>query len=259
MSNGRLDRPVFVGADDSVVVNLFHGGYKVIDKVDPDYLKQPGDFSYGFYMTDREGVAIERAIQKTAGDRFLENRNVVNVFSLDMEGLRYVKFDSPSLQWLETISKGRKGIPLKWNDELIDVVIGPIADGKNIRYAISQFESLKECLDALEGNRKEKIISDVIKDINRSMDGILQMTNAIHDGKTNGLAMQYALLTQKSWDRLELHYPHIYDRNGTPLRNVGRSRTEELPAKHRSTVSNLHGKVLVPNRKKKGDDYGLHF
>ena len=39
MSNGRLDRPVFVGAADSVVVNLFHGGYKVIDKVDPDYLK----------------------------------------------------------------------------------------------------------------------------------------------------------------------------------------------------------------------------
>ena len=83
------------------------------------------DFGAGFYTTSSREQAIKWA--KAVMKRRQTGVPCINSYLLDeasLNGIRVLKFDSPSEKWLDFVVQNRKGLP----QDAFDLVIGPVAN-----------------------------------------------------------------------------------------------------------------------------------
>lgn len=122
--------------DDKVIENnkiIYYGGYKEVE-FPPIHLDRfTKDFSWGFYFTDVEEQAQERA------RKFITP--VVNTYRLkNIEKLNVKRLDDYTDEWLEFVMNCRSGATHDY-----DMVIGRMAD-----------DSIYEYLEAYEVDRMDK-------------------------------------------------------------------------------------------------------
>lgn len=105
--------------DDKMIENnkiIYYGGYKEVEFPPISLDRFTKDFSWGYYFTDVEEQAQERA------SKFITP--VVNVYRLkDIESLKIKKFEDYTDEWLEFVVNCRSGATHDY-----DVVIGAMAD-----------------------------------------------------------------------------------------------------------------------------------
>ena len=83
------------------------------------------DFGAGFYTTSSREQAIKWA--KAVMKRRQTGAPCINCYFFDeaaLGGIRVLKFDSPSEEWLDFVVQNRKGLP----QDSFDLVIGPVAN-----------------------------------------------------------------------------------------------------------------------------------
>ena len=83
------------------------------------------DFGAGFYTTSSRDQAVKWA--KAVVKRRQTGAPCINRYYLneaDLNGIRVLKFDSPSEKWLDFVVQNRRGLP----QASFDLVIGPVAN-----------------------------------------------------------------------------------------------------------------------------------
>ncbi len=127
---------------------LYHGSNLIVDS--PKLIKQNRflDFGHGFYTTLNKGQAENFAI-KVSSRR--GGKPILNTYSLiDIEGLKVKEFLLPDEEWLDFVTKNRKG--LLENIEY-DLIIGPVANDdvyKTIELFDSSLLTKEQALSALK-------------------------------------------------------------------------------------------------------------
>ena len=150
---------------------LYHGSN--VEARQPQILERLRalDFGAGFYMTSSRDQAAKWA--KAVMKRRQSGYPCVSIFSLDeakMDQIAFLKFDSPSAEWLDFVVANRKGLPLL---NSYDLVIGPVANDATL-----------------------PVIDDY-------MDGRYTKEEAIARLLPQKLTNQYAFLTAKALSMLE--------------------------------------------------------
>lgn len=127
---------------------LYHGSNLIVDS--PKLIKQNRflDFGYGFYTTLNKEQAENFAI-KVSSRR--GGKPILNTYSLiEIEGLKVKEFLLPDEEWLDFVTKNRKG--LLENIEY-DLIIGPVANDdvyKIIELFDSSLLTKEQALSALK-------------------------------------------------------------------------------------------------------------
>lgn len=124
---------------------IFHGSGKIVKSPEIRIGKYHKDFYYGFYCTLYRGQA-ERWATRFTGNGY------VNEYELgSVEGLKYLKFDGMTEEWLDFVVDCRLG-----NRHQYDIVEGPMAndtifnfvqdfvDGKITRSALWELAKFKK-------------------------------------------------------------------------------------------------------------------
>jgi hypothetical protein len=113
---------------------LYHGSNIARHSIDLSKCKPFKDFGRGFYLTTLPEQALRMAARTT---RLYGGNPVVSAFEFDeqtIEGLRVLKFESPSLQWARFVMNNRSRVladakSLETNsDSKYDIVMGPVAN-----------------------------------------------------------------------------------------------------------------------------------
>lgn len=127
---------------------LYHGSNLIVDS--PKLIKQNRflDFGYGFYTTLNKEQAENFAI-KVSSRR--GGKPILNSYSIeDIEGLKIKEFLMPNEEWLDFVTKNRKG--LLENIEY-DLIIGPVANDdvyRTIELYDSSLLTKEQALSALK-------------------------------------------------------------------------------------------------------------
>jgi len=104
---------------------VYHGSTLEIKNPDTSKSKKYLDFGAGFYVTTLKNQAEKWALRK----KTFSNKTckaIVNIYEIDdLTDCKYLKFDSYNKNWLEFISKCRKGEDIYKN---YDIVEGAVAD-----------------------------------------------------------------------------------------------------------------------------------
>lgn len=96
-------------------MRVYHGSNMVIEYPKIQTTGFFKDFGFGFYCT-----ALERQAQRWAANK--TPAHIVNVYT-EPSGLRILRFDEMTDEWLDFIASCRKGVPHAY-----DLVEGPMAD-----------------------------------------------------------------------------------------------------------------------------------
>lgn len=107
-------------------MTLYHGSNVAVGTPEIRPLVRALDFGRAFYLTSSEEQAVKWA--KTSTLRQGAGSPTVSVFDVDenrFDGLAVLKFQEPTVEWLQYVSKNRnQGV----DDSDADVVIGPVAN-----------------------------------------------------------------------------------------------------------------------------------
>lgn len=99
------------------MIELYHGSSEIVDFPEVRKTRYTKDFSWGFYCTNNYEQAYRWA-ERRAGE------GVVNVYSYEEKaGLKILKFEKMSDEWLDFIAECRHGKVHQY-----DIVEGPMAD-----------------------------------------------------------------------------------------------------------------------------------
>lgn len=125
------------------VLRLWHGSNQPVLKPDRSMCTHNGDFGkYIFYTGDREDIALDRAQAKSLNG--YRGKPVVTQYTCDTKGLTILQFEKADVDWILAIADGREGI----SPPEADIVIGPIADGKDINNALLRFSFIRNVREA---------------------------------------------------------------------------------------------------------------
>lgn len=110
------------------MMTLYHGSLDVIETPEIRIPNRTLDFGAGFYLTSSESQA-DQWIKRRIDDE--HPFGFINIYafddSIDEEGLKVLRFDSPTDQWLDFVMANRR-IPGFSHD--YDIVIGPVANDR---------------------------------------------------------------------------------------------------------------------------------
>lgn len=110
------------------MMTLYHGSLDVIETPEIRIPNRTLDFGAGFYLTSSESQA-DQWIKRRIDDE--HPFGFINIYdfddSIDEEGLKVLRFDSPTDQWLDFVMANRR-IPGFTHD--YDIVIGPVANDR---------------------------------------------------------------------------------------------------------------------------------
>lgn len=130
---------------------LYHGSNVIVTQ--PKLIKQNRnlDFGFGFYTTTNKEQAINFA------KKVIVNRGgtpILNIYNFDdnilYDSLKIKRFSLPNEEWLDFVSANRNGI---YNDELYDLIIGPVANDdvyRTLQAYLSLLLTKQQALDALK-------------------------------------------------------------------------------------------------------------
>jgi len=114
---------------------LYHGTDQIIETIDFSRSRLRTDFGRGFYMSDKLGIARDWAIDKSSlsGVPTVMRYEVNNAIYID-DVLNCLRFNNPTLEWLEFVKDNRRkvmtGVNTKEPRHTYDIVSGPIANDK---------------------------------------------------------------------------------------------------------------------------------
>jgi hypothetical protein len=111
------------------MMNVYHGSYAIIDRIDLSYCKTKRDFGQGFYVTKIRSQAEYWAIRK---GKWRNTKGFVTEFGLNEELVRILKlkvmrFEGYTDEWLDFTVLNRNNMSDKQAHDY-DMVEGPIAD-----------------------------------------------------------------------------------------------------------------------------------
>lgn len=138
---------------------LYHGSDIEVKKPRIIKSEKGRDFGCAFYLTSIKEQAERMAKRKQRMNK--SQMAIVSIFEFDetsLEKVKYKKFDTPDLEWLDMIMKCRTNPSFEHN---YDVVEGKIADdsvGETILFVI---DGIIKKEDALERLKFQKINSQV--------------------------------------------------------------------------------------------------
>lgn len=96
---------------------LYHASKEIVEFPEVQKSRYTKDFSWGFYCTNSLTQAVRWA-NRGSGD------SIINYYSYEpIEGLKVLKFDGMTDEWLDFIAECRSG-----KTHLFDIVEGPMAD-----------------------------------------------------------------------------------------------------------------------------------
>lgn len=105
---------------------LYHGSYKMIDRVCLAESRPHKDFGRGFYLTTFRSHAMDMARKKAERNGGLP---VVTAFQLcdgwDSTGLKVLVFDKETTDWVKFVYSNRE---VRDYTHDYDIVVGPVAD-----------------------------------------------------------------------------------------------------------------------------------
>jgi hypothetical protein len=131
-------------------MKVYHSSNFIVERPDTAHSRQCLDFGAGFYVTTLKEQACNYA------KRFHRRQQEawLNTYELsdDLTGWKILSFDSYNREWLEFVSKCRKGEPT----EDYDLVIGGIANDRVIETIDLYFEHLISMEEALGRLKFEK-------------------------------------------------------------------------------------------------------
>ncbi|MFA6938047.1 MAG: DUF3990 domain-containing protein [Treponema sp.] len=140
---------------------VYHGSAEIVKEPQIITSEKGRDFGFAFYTTDIKEQAERWAIRRSK----LLNKNgertspVVNIYEWNQNlSSNILKFDSPSLEWLELVVKCRSDINFK---HAYDIVIGKIANdnvGETVQYVV---QGIMRKEDAVEKLKFEKINNQI--------------------------------------------------------------------------------------------------
>lgn len=140
-------------------MKLFHGSNTevIYPQIRPSERKL--DFGIGFYLTTDLDQAKKWA--KLTTRRRLNGSPVVSVFEWDEKQLELnvLKFSSPNQEWLRFVSNNRKGVI---QDNMYDIVIGPIANDKTMPVISLYFAGLYSEEEAIKRLLPQKLSNQVV-------------------------------------------------------------------------------------------------
>lgn len=184
---------------------LFHGSGTIVAEPIIVPSQKLSDFGPGFYTTDDEIKAWQRAqaVIKQR-DAFLgSNLCYVSEYEINLrdKDLKIKIFDTPNIEWLDQIISCHKTIPIQG----YDIVIGPVADA-----------------------RAKKIIKSYCSELKYLQDlGESESSNAVKELKERTISSfipfkpysQYVMISPKSFEKLEYKKAYIFSDKG-PLLHV---------------------------------------
>ena len=111
---------------------MYHGTDTIITAVDLNKSRLRTDFGKGFYLSSKLGVAHNWAVDKSGATKIpIIMRFTLNTTKLNTPELLVLRFDQPTVEWLDFIRGNRqiKAIPGVSGEPRhnYDVVSGPIA------------------------------------------------------------------------------------------------------------------------------------
>lgn len=194
---------------------LYHGSGTIVAEPVIVPSQKLCDFGPGFYTTDNEVKAWERAqyvIRRR--DAFLGNNICfVSEYELDLndKGLNVKRFPSPNVEWLDQIISCHNRIPIKG----YDVVIGPVADAKTkavIKNYSIQLYSLREA--GYKDDAKE--ILTLKED---TVDQLLPYRTY----------SQYVMISQKAFEKLEYRKAYVFSDKGPLIQTIYKGGLLDIP------------------------------
>ena len=144
---------------------LYHGTDQIFNVIDLTKSRMRTDFGKGFYLSDKLGNARAWAIDKST------DVNIPTVMRIDIDesllsdaSVKFLKFDNPSVVWLEFVKDNRRrkspGGSKQEPRHSYDVVSGPIANDK---VAIAVDKYCRGVLTAEETLEEVRTISGVFQ------------------------------------------------------------------------------------------------
>jgi hypothetical protein len=136
-------------------MNVFHGSYTAIEKIDLNRCEVGKDFGRGFYVTNLRKQAEIWATRKGKPKR---STGVVTEFDFDKDipevmELKVLKFEDYDDEWLDFVVLNRKNNSLRQQVHDYDIVEGPVADDKVT-------EQIDNYIDGIIS--KEEFLNDLI-------------------------------------------------------------------------------------------------
>ena len=192
------------------VLRLWHGSNQPVLKPDLSRCVRNGDFGkYTFYTGDREDLALERARLKSIDGCY--GKPTVTQYTCNTAGLTILQFDKADIDWILAVVDGRTGI----SPPGADIVIGPIADGKDINRALMRFSFLRRMKESeLNIFERGKYSSGYKELLHAELSDLLNEVSAIEN------TMQYAFCTPNAIERLIAFGYKEYDGKGQVVKTI---------------------------------------
>lgn len=186
---------------------LYHGSGTIVAEPAIRNSNKICDFGPGFYTTDNEVKAWERAQYVIRhGDDFLEEGNLcyVSEYEIDLtdKNLKIKRYPEPNIEWLDQIISCHNRTPVKG----YDVIIGPVADAKTKEIIIG-YLSLLQTLQSLG-----------YKDFGKEITAL--KTDTIAKLLPHKTYSQYVMISQKAFEKLEYRKSYVFSDKGPLLQTI---------------------------------------
>ena len=166
---------------------MYHGTDTIITAVDLDKSRLRTDFGKGFYLSSKLGVARDWAVDKSGATKTpIIMRFTLNTTNLNTPELLVLRFDQPTVEWLDFIRSNRqiKAIPGVSGEPRhnYDVVSGPIANDKVAKVVADYIDGL---INADEAIRRTKALPSVFQTSLHSLKALVCIVQCEYQQRMN--------------------------------------------------------------------------
>ena len=137
---------------------LYHGSFVEVKKPTILTSEKGRDFGFAFYLTPIKEQAERMAKRKQRITK--SNKAFVSVYEWDekIDGLNYIRFDKPDIDWLDMIVKCRSDVKYRHD---YDIVEGKIADDSVGETVLFVMDGIIKKEEAIERLKFQKINSQI--------------------------------------------------------------------------------------------------
>jgi len=207
--------------DESLLLTLYHGSDKILEKPEYGKGKKNNDYGLGFYTTPSQTLAAEWAVPNENIDGY------VNAYQINTSNLSILYLDdTPFEYWITVLIQNRAG---QYADAVVD---------RQKRW-MQNFPVATTPYDMIRGWRADDAYFSFVRDF---FLGLLSLENLKLSLKFGDLGIQYAIMSQNAFELLEFVPPakKILSNVHYPMRKLrddnARQAYHDLPNKGRGTL-----------------------